>query len=668
MSKNVKIIFLFILFTSCSRKNTTFQLAALFADGMVLQRETAVDIWGSALPNTDVKIIGEWGEESGTKSDNLGLWNAKLSTPKAGGPYYLKIFSNNESFVIKDILIGEVWLASGQSNMEMSLLGYPPNDTILNYKKEILNANYPSVRMFNVEKNFSNYPKKGLVGYWREASSIEVERFSATAYFFARDIHKTLDVPVGIIHSSWGGSPCESWTSKDKLVELGFFKETLAQMKNNKPKRVIDKWFESFDSIDLPKQKDFNDRLEKEYEDLEFLDDNLSSSAYNDIEWEDVFLPGRFDSLISSNFDGVVWFRKDIFIDNSDVDYILNIGYIDDMDKTYINGNYIGGLNGWGYWNKKRKYKISKILLKQGINTIAIRAIDTGGPGRFEGKMNLTSELGTVISIEGTWKYYPLAEIYGNKIFTYGQDFSIENRPSFLKYNPFMPTVLFNRMIYPLIPYTIKGVIWYQGESNVGRHHQYSQLFPAMIEDWRSRWKNNFPFYFVQIAPYKYTSEIDSNQSQLLRDSQRKTLKLANTGMVVTLDIGDFKNIHPPNKQEVGKRLARLALVNDYGVSLNPLGPILIGGRVINDVVELKFEHVGSGLVIDLNDNNEFEIANANKDWFKATVVIEQNKIALFSQNVKNPKYVRYAWSDTPQATMFNGEGFPSSSFILEVE
>ena len=388
-------------------------------------------------------------------------------------------------------------------------------------------------------------------------------------------VHKKLDIPIGIIHSSWGGSPCESWTSEEKLFELGMFEETLKEMNHNVPEKDIDKWFELFTAIDIPKQKDQNSRLEKEYEELDFSDNQFYQVDYDDTKWPEVRLPGRFDSLISMDFNGVVWLRKEIFIENVEVDYTLHIGYIDDMDKTYINGNYIGGMNGLGYWNNKREYILSQSYLNKGKNKIAIRAIDTGGPGRFEGVMNISNNIGDTIPIEGLWKFSPVAEIYENKIYLYSQEISIEDRPSFLNYNPRMPTVLFNSMIYPLIPYTIKGVIWYQGESNVGRHKQYNKLFPGMIKDWRSRWQYDFPFYFVQIAPYKYTDEINNHQSQFLRDSQRKALDQINTGMVVTLDIGDFENIHPANKQEVGNRLARLALVNEYGSDLNPLGPVL---------------------------------------------------------------------------------------------
>ena len=673
--KTFKLFSLFILTISCYNKPVELKVSSydlkvtpLFSNGMVLQRNTMVDIWGTSTPNTDIEVQSEWGQEMKIKSDSDGSWKGKLSTPNAGGPFFLKINSNKVNLLIKDILVGEVWLASGQSNMEMPLTGYPPNDTILNFKEEILNANYPFIRMFNVEKQFSNDPKKEFEGSWIEASPMLIEKFSATAYFFSREIHKNLEVPIGIIHSSWGGSPCESWTSEEKLLELGMFEGTLKEMSKNVPKNIIDKWFGAFDSIDIPKQKDFNDRLEKAYENLDFSDHQLSKDNYNDSDWQEVVLPGRFDSLVSSNFDGVVWLRKTILIDNLESDYSLNIGYIDDMDKTYINGNYIGGLNGWGYWNQKREYKIPKSLLREGSNTIAIRAIDTGGPGRFEGIMNISNALGEIISIEGSWKYYPVAEIYDNKIYTYGSEFSLIDRPSFLKYNPFMPTVLFNSMIYPLIPYTIKGVIWYQGESNVGRHGEYSQLFKGMIKDWRSRWKSDFPFYFVQISPFKYTADVNKDQSQLLRESQRKSLKLANTGMVVTLDIGDFSNIHPANKQDVGKRLARLALVNDYGSNLNPLGPLLIKSEVVNKSVRLEYRHVGSGLVLGQNEKDEFEIAGADMKFFKAKASVNKNILIISSNSVKRPKYARYAWSDTPQASLFNGDGFPASSFMVKLK
>lgn len=644
------------------------KVSPLFSDGMVVQRNTMIDIWGKSASNTNVTILSEWGKKIKIKSGSDGRWSGKLSTPEAGGPFFLKLTTEKENLLIEDILVGEVWLASGQSNMEMSLIGYPPNDTILNFADEIKNANYPKIRMFNVEKNFSMHKREKLIGTWLKANSLNIQKFSSTAYFFAREIHKNLDIPVGIIHSSWGGSPCEAWTSKEKLHELGLFQENLEKINNNISKSVIDKWFGTFRSIEIPKQEHYTDNMEDDYEKLEFSDNHLNRFKLNDEKWSEVALPGRFDSVISEEFDGAVWLRKDIYIDDITTDYSLHIGFIDDMDKTYVNGNFIGGLSGHGHWNKKRQYKIPKSFLNQGKNTISIRAIDTGGPGRIEGEMKLSNEIGKSIPIKGTWKYKPVAEIYENNFYIYDTEYSISNRPSFLKINPFMPTAIFNSMIYPLIPFTIKGAIWYQGESNVGRHDQYKQLFPGMIEDWRNRWGKTFPFYYVQIAPFKYTANPEQNVSQKLRDAQRISQKVPKTGMVVTLDIGDFKNIHPANKLEVGKRLARLALVNNYNSDVNPLGPNLVKSTIVNNRVKLEFTNVSSGLILKMNKRNEFEIANNSMEFVKAEVSVDINNLFLSSQNVKKPKYVRYAWSDTPEATLFNGDGFPASSFMLKIK
>ena len=314
MDKKLICISFFIILISCNNPNK-IKVAPLFSDGMVLQRNNKVDIWGTSTPNLNIKIQTEWGQDLAIKSDDIGNWTAKITTLDAGGPFYLKIISNKENILIKDVLIGEVWLASGQSNMEMTLKGYPPNDTILNFEKEIASADYPFIRMFNVDKQFSMNPKNEFKGSWLEASPSQIDQFSATAYFFARKIHEELDVPIGIIHSSWGGSPCESWTSKDKLNELGLFKKSLNEMNNVKSNNVVTKWFESFNSVDIPQQNDIGDRLENEFKNLDFSDEEIIKPNYDDTGWKEVVLPGRFDTLVSSNFDGVMWFRKHFYVD-----------------------------------------------------------------------------------------------------------------------------------------------------------------------------------------------------------------------------------------------------------------------------------------------------------------------------------------------------------------
>ena len=655
------------IFLSCSNQVKYLQLNSLFSDNMVLQRNTLVSIWGKGPPNKKVKVNSEWGENLILKCNSNGVWNGQLKTPEAGGPFSIIIISGTDKIKVNNVLIGEVWLVSGQSNMAMTLKGYP-NEPILNSESEILNANYPNIRMFTVRKSISIKPLDDLDGEWIQTSSKSVKDFSATAYFFAKEIHKELNIPVGIINSSWGGSPAESWTSQKKLQELGLFSETLNDIEASSPGEIIELWFKQFKSKDIPKQKNPKDLLKNEYDQLDFSDNDFNDFELNDLNWGTVKLPGRFDNLISTQFDGAVWFRKEVEIDDITSDYTLNIGYIDDMDKTYINGYYVGGLSGYGVWNQKREFLIQKSLLKKGKNIIAIRAIDTGGPGFFQGPMNLSNSQDEVISIEGNWKYKPIAEIYEKKFYIYNKETSISKRPNYIKLNPFLPKVLFNSMINPLIPFSIKGALWYQGESNVGRHEEYNTLFPGLIEDWRSRWEIEFPFYYVQIAPFRYTEDPSKNVSQKLRESQRNSLKTSKTGMVVTLDIGNNTNIHPANKQDVGKRLARLALTNDYNSGLNPLGPILKSVERLNNSVKLNYDHVADGLLHLKGKVNQFKIAGSDNQFFEGIVLINKDNILISSDFIKNPKYVSYAWSDTPEATLFNSDGFPASSFMIEVD
>ena len=655
------------IFLSCSNQVKYLQLNSLFSDNMVLQRNTLVSIWGKGPPNKKVKVNSEWGENLILKCNSNGVWNGQLKTPEAGGPFSIIIISGTDKIKVNNVLIGEVWLVSGQSNMAMTLKGYP-NEPILNSESEILNANYPNIRMFTVRKSISIKPLDDLDGEWIQTSSKSVKDFSATAYFFAKEIHKELNIPVGIINSSWGGSPAESWTSQKKLQELGLFSETLNDIEASSPGEIIELWFKQFKSKDIPKQKNPKDLLKNEYDQLDFSDNDFNDFELNDLNWGTVKLPGRFDNLISTQFDGAVWFRKEVEIDDITSDYTLNIGYIDDMDKTYINGYYVGGLSGYGVWNQKREFLIQKSLLKKGKNIIAIRAIDTGGPGFFQGPMNLSNSQDEVISIEGNWKYKPIAEIYEKKFYIYNKETSISKRPNYIKLNPFLPKVLFNSMINPLIPFSIKGALWYQGESNVGRHEEYNTLFPGLIEDWRSRWEIEFPFYYVQIAPFRYTEDPSKNVSQKLRESQRNSLKTSKTGMVVTLDIGNNTNIHPANKQDVGKRLARLALTNDYNSGLNPLGPILKSVERLNNSVKLNYDHVADGLLHLKGKVNPFKIAGSDNQFFEGIVLINKDHILISSDFIKNPKYVSYAWSDTPEATLFNSDGFPASSFMIEID
>ena len=665
--RNISLFFSLFLFNSCDDNSPKLTLNELFSDGMVLQSGTLASIWGQSKAHQQITVSGSWGEKVVIKSDNSGYWSCKLKTLNPGGPFAVKVTSKDELIIINDVLIGEVWLASGQSNMEMPLKGWPPNDPIDNSEFEILNADFPTIRMFNVQKSYSDKPSKDIKGNWEKALPPNVGDFSATAYFFAKSIHNKLKIPVGIIHSSWGGTPAESWTSVSKLKEVGLFSEITDIFDKNISEGDVYNWCKNFKSVKVPKQKNTNDKLKQEYNDIQFLDKDLSLEDINDQNWRKVTLPGRFDNLLSS-FDGAVWLRKEIFIDDISDDYNLFLGYVDDMDKTYINGNYIGGLSGLGVAHTERVYNVPKKYLKNGINLIAIRAIDTGGPGFIEGPMKLYNNSGKTIPISGEWRCEPIAELYNENYFIYeiGTDFS--TRVPFLKFNPWLPSSLFNGMINPIIPYDMKGAIWYQGEANVGRAEQYEILFPSMIEDWREKWKNKFPFYYVQIAPFRYQKNPEHQISQKLRDAQRKTLKLPNTGMAVTIDIGNFDNIHPSNKKDVGERLASYALKNDYNQDSIASEPLLKSVERDNSKIKIKFTNVGSGLINLFDRGNEFEIAGPENVFLKAKVEVFKDHILVYSDSIKDPKLVRYAWSDTPFATLFNSDSLPSSSFSVSLE
>ena len=667
MSKNLLfslIHFLFFLpsFAFQDKNDTiSLQLTSLFSDHMVLQQKSNVKFWGTDKPNNEITISTSWENESKTIVDINGHWNVSIGTPSAGGPFKIEIKSNQHKIVLNDIMIGEVWLASGQSNMEMTLMGWPPNYIINNADEEIAKSSNSKIRMFNVEKQISINPLDDVKGSWKVSSPEETKNFSASAYFFAKELFKKLQVPIGIINSSWGGTPAESWTSKKTIDTFNEFKSVTQSINTSDLFKNELKWFSQFKAIGIP-------TTDEQWINLNLLDNLIVEKSYNDSDWEEIQLPGRYDNQINGGeFNGAVWFRKNIVIDNLDSDYILTIGAVDDMDETYVNGHKIGGLIGMGFWNKKREFKIPKSILKKGNNTIAVRAIDAEGVGEIIGPMTLSNN-NIKVSLNGNWKYKLIAEIYNNKFYLYGiNNIDFNSRIKTIKLNSGVPTVLYNGMINPLVPYTIKGVIWYQGESNVGRADQYENLFPAMIRDWREKWNYDFPFYYVQIAPYQYNINKDSllDQSQELREAQRNSLKTKNTGMVVTMDIGNFNNIHPSNKQDIGSRLARLALSNNYSINIVPSGPIFNGLKVIGSKLILEFENPGSRL-ISKGDLLGFEIAGADKKYVFANAKIINNQVELYSDKIKNPLYARYAWKDKAVPSLFNLEGLPASSFKYE--
>ncbi len=627
----------------------TFEVNSLFSEHMVLQRDDYVSVWGKAKPHEVVRLQSSWDEEAKTLTDNDGIWLTKIKTSKAAGAQSLTLSSDGDTIVINDILLGEVWLASGQSNMEMPVKGWPPTDIIQDSANEIASANYPDIRMITVPRNKSSKPLETFSGSWEKASPTSVGDFSATAYFFARELHQELGVPIGIIHTSWGGTPAESWTSKEQLATLGDFDEQLSFLNNAAKEQETNQWFSN-------KQKRAIPTSEVGWRELDLLDENHQDQQ--PIASHSITLPGRYDNSLNSEIDGAFWLYKEFNLDDASEDLQLSLGAIDDMDATYVNGNPVGQMVGAGKYNMNRSYTIPASSLKVGNNLIAIRAIDTGGPGSVNGPITLSSS-STNISLDGEWISRPAAELFDGQFYTYEGWSSLE-RPEIFRTISHTPSVLYNAMINPLLPYSIKGAIWYQGESNVGRASQYARLFPAMISDWRQRFGSMFPFYFVQIAPFNYGNA----PSQQLREAQRRTLSLEHTGMVVTMDIGNYDNIHPANKQDVGKRLAALALADNYSKDIVASGPVFQSAKYANGEASISFSQIGSGLIASDAGLTGFELAGADGQFFPGAAKIEGETVVVRSTEVSDPTVVRYAWDNEGVPTLFNKEGLPASSFI----
>lgn len=654
----------FLTLVSC-QTNSNLKLPSLISDNMLLQQKTNAKIWGKANPGRKISVSTSWNSNGQAIAGKDGKWSVSLPTPEAGGPYTITISGKDTTIVIKNVLIGEVWFCSGQSNMEMPVAGWPPADTIMHSKETIAAASIPEIRLFNVQKVISGQPLDECTGRWEVSTPETVPQFSATGYFFGKKLHAELNIPIGLIESAWGGTPSESWTSSGSLEKAGEFITEIKSIKESGPLQAqYQKWLNTLKQAELkPDGKD-------QWKNLSFNDENIPTIEYNDSKWPVMGLPTQFESVIGE-FDGAVWFRKMVDIPKTmeGKDLILSLGPIDDMDRTYFNGKLIGSYEESGFWQVERNYEISASLVKPGANLISVRVLDTQGNGGIYGstekmKLSLKNDPNTFVPLKGDWKYQPVAELTGGKFYIYDlskNEFLAQKRP--VNLGPGTPSVLFNGMVSPVLPYQIKGAIWYQGEANVGRAEQYSKIFPAMIQDWREAWGiKDFPFYFVQIAPFIYEGA-DSTESGFLREAQESALKLAKTGMAVTLDIATVNNIHPPFKLEVGDRLALLALNNDYGKKSPFIGPLYKSMSLAGSTIKLVFDNVGGGLVAKNNKLNEFEIAGKDGHYKKADAKIVNNEVLVSSPSVKEPVSVRYCWRNAAVALLFNKEGWPAWQF-----
>ena len=626
---------LFFLFQSLSYAQIT--LPKVFADNMVLQRGIPIPVWGNANPGS--LITAKLGTvHTSTKTGKDGKWMMQFPKFKEGGPYKLEIFEQGKAqaaIKFKDILIGDVWLASGQSNMEWQV------QQAQDAGNEIAKANYPRVRFFIVEHEKKISPQQDVLsGTWKICDTVSIKNFSAVAYYFARKIYNDQNVPIGIIQSTWGGTPVESWTSREMLLTSSISKSKIISNDTLSPNDFIN------DSLNLIRFWDIV------YHPQNNADKIIPTIEYNDADWTKIEMPNVIKDFGIGRYEGMIWLRKKITLPESFAgkNLTLNLGHPEMNYSLYFNGEEICKT----IWNANltHYYTIPARLVKSGENIVSIRmAMLWGGGG-----LNPPAE--DIYITDGSSKI-PLIGIW-----LYKKDIESTN-PQIRNYH-YYPAVLFNAMINPLIPYGIKGFLWYQGEANDTAAYNYRKLFPMLIRDWRQRWKQgNLPFLYVQLANYKKRQSLPSESEWAeLRESQTLTLSEPNTGMACIIDIGEADNIHPKNKQEVGRRLALIAETEVYKKNGIASGPLYKSFRKENNRIRINFTNTGSGLSTkDGKEVKGFAIAGKDKRFYWAKAVIEGNQVIVNADEVTEPLAVRYAWADNPECNLINTEGLPAIPF-----
>ena len=622
--------------------NAQLRLPAFFSDNMVLQQKKVNRVWGWADPGQLVQV--DFLEKNyPAYADANGNWSVFLDAASAGKTGTMAVWAGETTFEFNNVAIGEVWVCSGQSNMEwrMDML----KET---YPQELKTARNDNIRFMVVEKTLATSPQKDLPvsTKWTAVTPETVGACSAVAYWYAKQLQKELKVPIGLIVTAWGGTPAQSWTSFEGLHD--FSKYTQNFIDKIHPLKLEDM---------SRKLQEGRDAFRRTLEAKGAYMKQLVLPGFDDSQWKEMYLPKPWEAQGFPALDGIVAFRLSFNVDAADAgkEATLDMPAIDDIDSTYINGTFIGTMR---QWDALRKYKIPAGVLKAGKNILVIKVQDDqGGGGLSDGAVKFAVTTGSrTIELKGNARYDIIA-VLPDLTGGFG---ALQQQPA----------VLYNAMIAPLLPLSIQGAIWYQGESNADNKAdaiEYNQLFPAMIRDWRQRWgQGEFPFLFVQLASFGaiQSQPADANWGYL-REAQSATLSLPNTGMAVTTDIGNPFNIHPVQKQEVGERLAAEAMRVVYGKpNLLSTGPQFSSFKIKGNQIILDFKNTGKGLLTTIGPLKQFAIAGADKKFYWAEAVIVGRQIIVTCKQVPKPVAVRYAWANSPvDANLYNKEGFPASPF-----
>ncbi len=617
------------------------RLPRIFSDGMVLQRGMPVPVWGWSDRDETITISFN-GSSRQVKVKKGEKWKVSLPVQQAGGPYNMTILAS-DTLTLRDVWVGDVWLCSGQSNMEYELF-----KSAELYPQEIASAANPRIRHFKVARNtyFNKNEEVVSAQGWEAANAQTVLQFTAVGWFFARELESRIGVPIGLINCSYGGTPAEGWMHEDELKDFPAYRERALPFRDTglvaqivrRDKQLSDGWLKNIQAVDDARAKGWHQ-----------ASDDLSG-------WSDLQVPGYWnDQGVSDSGGAVVWYRREVDLPASMAGRpaVLRLGAIVSRDLTWVNGKRVGGATN-RYVN--RRYDIPAGVLKAGKNIIVVKIINESGKGGFiPGKPYRIEVGGDTVSLSGGWK----------------ARLSVTTPPLLREQTTRFQDLagaLYHGMLEPLIGYGMKGVIWYQGESNISRAQEYRVIFSRMIQSWRKVWgQGDFPFLYAQLAnnnPAK--SQPSESRLAELQEAQARTLSVPRTGMAVLNDIGEWNDVHPLNKQDVGQRLALVARHVAYGErALVYSGPVLKDARVEGDRMILSFDHVGSGLVSrDGGSLKHFALSADGRKFVWATAVIEGDRVVVSSPSIQSPKAVRYAWADTPEgANLGNREGLPAGCF-----
>ncbi len=653
---NTPWILLLLMAMSIGQLSAEVRLPGIVSDGMILQRDEKVKIWGWA--DTGEKITITFLDETyQTKTNENGKWEVTLKPAPVGGPFEMTIKGNN-LITLKNILFGDVWICSGQSNMTHYFGRHQER-----FAKEIADANYPEIRQFYVPTNpvISGPAKDIPEQHWAEATPETVLDFTVIGYFFAKKLYDKYKIPMGIINTAVGGTPIESWTSEEGFKEFPDIMERVTQLQDtayvNEVNRKLQEARKKVEKSAPPQAEDRGLAGEtKWYE-----------PGYKPLNWKRINIPGYWEDQGVRNFDGVMWYRRMVDVPESMTgkEAMVKLGRIIDADELYINGEKVGNTT---YQYPQRDYTMPADILKPGKNLFVVRVTNNGGKGGFvPDKPYYLLAGGDKVDLKGDWYYKvgkvaPRHNISGNKLGV---------RPIFAQNEP---TALYNGMIAPFTNYAVKGFLWYQGESNAGNPDAYRELLPNLIHDWRNHWGlGDLTFLIAQLPNYmdvNYSPE-ESNWAEM-REIQFETAQtLKNTGIGINIELGDWNDIHPGNKKPVGERLALAAMRITYGEKdMVTSGPIFKFYRKEDVKIILSFDHVGSGLVVNNDEElSHFAIAGEDKEFIWAEAKIVNNEVVVWSDEIKDPKYIRYAWADNPDfANLYNEEGLPASPFMVKIE